>query len=269
MELLTIVLSGLLGLVAPVGLVVDRSAERAIRSQFAKAEQLQVRVDNAPSHQLLQGRVERLRVAGRSLQLKRQNFQIAVLELETDAIELDPRSFGRKKPSFRQPLQAGVRLVLTQQDINKLLQSPEIIALLRQLKINVDDSSDTDYNSVYKFANQNVKFLANNRLSFQVELQEEGQKKPILIKIETGLNIIGGKNIQLVNAVVAANGEEVPNQVLNQIVNNVNKRLDLGILEDDGLQVRILKLKMQPEKLEIAAFIRVEPSSKFLETRGS
>lgn len=95
MELLTIVLSGLLGLIAPVGLVIDRTAENVIRSQFASVKQLQVRVDNAPSYQLLQGKVQRVRFAGRSLQLKQQNLQIAALELETDAIELDPRTLRK------------------------------------------------------------------------------------------------------------------------------------------------------------------------------
>jgi hypothetical protein len=159
--------------------------------------------------------------------------------------------------------------VLTQQDINKLIQSPQFIALLQKLKIKTGNSSNTGYNSVYNFVNPNVKFLANNRLSLQVELQEKGLEKPLLIRVESGLNILGGKNIQLVDPIVAANGEEVPPQFVNAIVNNINKRLDLGNLEDDGLQVRILKLNMKPEELEIAAFFRVEPSSRFLETPGS
>lgn len=64
MEFFTILLSGLLGLVSPAGLVIDRTAESFIRSRF-EVEQLQVRVDNAPSHQLLQGKVERVLIAGR------------------------------------------------------------------------------------------------------------------------------------------------------------------------------------------------------------
>ncbi|GAA6622159.1 DUF2993 domain-containing protein [Scytonema sp. NUACC26] len=268
MELLTIILSGLLGLISPVGLAIDRIAENTIRSQFAGVKQLQVRVDNAPSHQLLQGKVQRVRVAGRSLQLKQQSLQIAALELETDAIELDPRTL-RKKPLFQRPLQAGLRIVLTQEDINKLLQSPKFLAQLEKIKISVDDSSNTGYNSVYKFINPTVKFLANNRLSFQVELQNDSKNQPLLIQAESGINIIGGKNIQLVEPEVTANGEAAPPQFLNQIVNNINQRLDLGKLEGDGLQVRILKLNMKQQELEIAAFIRIEPSSKFLETRGS
>ncbi|MBP5973163.1 DUF2993 domain-containing protein [Brasilonema sp. CT11] len=268
MEFFILLVSGLLGLVTPVGLVVDQTAENAIRSQLAQVEQLQVRVDNAPTHQLLQGKVEKVRVAGRSLQLKKwQNIRIAALELETDAIELEPRSLGKKRPLFKRPLQAGVRLVLTQHDINKLIQSPEFLVMLQKLKINTGGSSNTaQKNSVYHFTNPNVKFLADNRLSAQVELQDRSLDKPLLIRVESGFRIVGGRNIQLVNPIVAANGEQVPPQFVNTVVNNLNKRLDLSNLEGDGLQVRILKLNMKPEELEIAAFLRVEPSSRFLET---
>lgn len=265
MEFFTLLVSGLLGLVTPVGLVVDRTAESAIRSQLTQVEQLQVRVDNPPTHQLLQGKVERVRIAGRSLQLKWQDIRIAALELETDAIELEPRSLGKKRPLFKRPLQAGVRLVLTQQDINKLIQSPQFMARLQKLKINTGNSSNTGHN-VYTFANPNVKFLANSRWIFQVELREKGLEKPLLIKVESGLNIVGGRNIQLVNPTVAANSEEVPPQFVNAVVNNFKERLDLGNLEGDGLQVRLLKLNTRPEELEIAAFLRIEPSSRFLET---
>ncbi len=133
MEFLTILLSGLLALVSPVGLIVDRVAENAIRSQFKKVDQLQVRVDNAPSYQLLQGKVERVQIAARGLQLQK-DIRIAALDVETDSINLEPRSLGQKL-KLNQPIQAGVRLVLSQTDINQALKSPALTAKLRNLSI--------------------------------------------------------------------------------------------------------------------------------------
>ncbi|MBR8836801.1 MAG: DUF2993 domain-containing protein [Stigonema ocellatum SAG 48.90 = DSM 106950] len=267
MELLTIFLCGLLGLVSPVGVVIDRTAEHTIRAQFAKVGKLQVRVDNSPTYQLLQGKVNRVRIAGRSLQLKRQDVRIALFELETDAIELELSSLRQKRPKLKRPLQAGVRLVLTQQDVNKFLQSPQLMARLGKLNIDSVGDGNQRTNPKYNLINPEVQFLANNHLVFQLKLQE-GKGKPLLIRVESGLSIVTGRYIQLVKPVMAVNGEEVPPQFVNEIVNNLNKRLDLGTLEGDGLQVRILKLEMKPAELEIAAFLRIEPSSKFLETGG-
>ncbi len=259
MEFLTIVLSGLLGLISPVGIVVDRTAENAIRSQFASFGELRVRIDNAPSYQLLQGKVERLRIAGRSLQLKRQNIRIAVLELESDRIEIKPRTLTRK-PQLKKPLQAGVRLVLTQEDINQALLTPQVIARLQNLNINLRDFANTRAKTVYNLVNPQVQFLPNNRLQIQAELQENRKSKPLLIKAESGVSIVNGRQIQLVNLVAQVDKVEVPPRLINVILNKINKRLNLRNLEGGRLQARILKLKISQGELEMAAFVRIDPS---------
>ncbi len=135
MEFFTIFLSSLFGLISPTGLVVESAAEKAVRSQFAQVEKLQVRIDNAPTHQLLNGQVEHIRIAGRGLQLKQLGMRVAVLELESDPIDLNLRNL--RAPKLEQPLQAGVRLVLNQQDINQALRSPKFTAALLNLSINI------------------------------------------------------------------------------------------------------------------------------------
>ncbi len=256
MEFFTIFLASLLALVSPVGLVIDRIALNAIRSQFAKVDQLQVRVDNAPSYQLLQGKVERVRIAGRGLVVKQ--IRIAVLELETDPINLKPRSLGQKL-QLKLPFQAGVRLVLTQADINKALQSPEVTATLRQLSNRVGRATSKEGQS-YNFVNPRVELLAD-RLRFQVELTQADVT--LAITLESGLNVVAGRQIQLVQPIAWVNGEQVPSQIVTAIATNFSQELNLGNFETYA-QARILQLKVAPQKLEIAAFLRVEPSSQLL-----
>lgn len=263
MELITLLLSGLLGLVTPVGLVIDRTTENAIRSQFTSSEQLLVRVDNAPTHQLLQGKVNRVRIAGRSLQLRRYCIRIAALELETDAIEFN---LSKGKPFLKQPLQAGFRVVLTEADVNKLLQSEAFKARVRKLNIASIGSVNTASNPIYRIANPKVKFIANQRVNLEVEILEEGNNQPLLVKVETGMDVVAGR-IQLINPVAQVNSEQVPARFLNVIVNNLNQRLNLRNLEADGLIMRILKFNMKNSELEIGAFVRIERNSKLLNVR--
>lgn len=264
MEFFTILLSSLLALVSPVGFVVDRIAQNAVRSQFKKAEQLQVRIDNAPSYQLLQGKVERVRIAGRGLQPKRQNIRIAAFELETDPISLDPRSLGQRRPKLKRPFQAGVRLVLTQEDINQALRSPSLAARLQKLGLSEVPSQPGMALRRYNFVNPRVEFLENNRLRFQVELQEQGNDKPLAIKVESGLVVVAGRQIQLVEPSILVDGEAAPNQLVKLIAASLSQQLDLKNLARYGLQASILQLKVTPQELEIAAFLRVEPSSRLL-----
>lgn len=263
MEFLTILLSGILGLVAPVGLVVDRTALNAIRSQLKQAEVLVVRVDNVPSYQLLQGKVERVRIAGRGLKLNQQDIRIAALELETDPIDLEPDSLKKRQLKLRRSFSAIAHLVLAAQDINFALKSPAVLDFLDQLDIPEIGQSDRDSDIASKFVNPRVELLANNRLRFQVELTAANQP-PLAIQVETGLSVVAGQRIQLVKPIILVNQEAVSEQFVLAIASNVTKQLDLSSLES-GLGARILQLNVNPQQIEIVAFLRVEPKARFLQ----
>ncbi len=179
--------------------------------------------------------------------------------LQSDRIEIKPRSLTRK-PQLKKALQAGVRLVLTEEDINQAMRSPQLIARLQKLNINLKDFANTRANRVYNLVNPQVQFLPNNRLEIQVQLQEKGKSKPLLIKAESGVSIVSGREIHLVNTVAQVDKVEVPPKLLNLILNNINKRLDLRNLEGGKLQARIIKLKIRQGELEMAAFVRIDPS---------
>ncbi|MUL35190.1 DUF2993 domain-containing protein [Gloeocapsopsis dulcis] len=260
MELLTILLSGLLGLLSPVGGVVERIAENTIRSQFQQVEQLRVRVDNVPTHQLLQGKIQRIRIAGRSLQLK-QNMTIAVLEVETDKVDFDTDSLNRRF-QLQHPLQAGVRVVLTEQDVNQALQSDAITSRLLNLTVG-ELGRRTGQIQQFNFSQPKIQFLANQRLRFQVELTQDNVE-PLQITIESGLGIVSGRQLQLIAPIAWVNQEQVPEQILNAIATNFSQQFDLRSLQSTGIQARILQLNISPQKLEVAAFVRVETSSRLL-----
>ena len=260
MEFLTILLSGLLALVSPVGLVTDKVVESNLRSRFNKVEQLQVRVDNAPSYQLVQGKVERVRIAGRGLWLTPE-IRIGTLELETDPVNLDlqrlrQRSQGSPRASLRQPLQTGVRLVLTEDDINKALQSPAVAARLRLVGSRLLGGSPERY----EFLNPRVDLLGNNRLRFQVEVQEK-EAQPLAIMVESGLGITAGHSLQLIEPAVSVNGRALSPQLVAAFTRRLSDRFDLRTLEEAGITARILQLTATQGELEIAAFVRVDGSN--------
>ncbi len=263
MEFLTILLSSLLGLVSPTGLVAEKVATNTARSLFTRTEQLQVRIDNPPSHQLLQGKVQKIRIAGRGLLLKQPEICLAVLEIETDPIDLDISSLRQGKPKLKQPLQAGVRLVFSSKDINQALKSLAVVDKLQNLGLNILQTPSSEQQR-YNAVNPRVEFLPN-RLRLQVELTEV-DAPPLAIKVELGLKVIAGQQIQIVDPVVFVNQEAVPEQIVNAIANSLNKQINQANL-DYGISARILKLAISQEKLEIAAFVRVDNSFPFLESR--
>ncbi|MBE9178374.1 DUF2993 domain-containing protein [Oculatella sp. LEGE 06141] len=265
MELITILLSVLLGAVSPAGLVVDSLAEDAIRDRLEFAEELEVRVDNTPSYQLLSGRVDRVRIAGRGL-FPRQGIRIDVLEVETDPIDLNLAALNNgngSAPALDQPLQAGVRLVLTEADINQALQSPLVQQRLQDVSIGALGASAEGLRR-YAFTQPFVDFLESDRIQFQVTLQEAGSDEQLLIIAESGIAIDGGRQLQLVDPAVTVNGSPIPPQFINLLVSGIGQRLDLSRLESSGVLARILQLELNPDELALAGFVRVEPGSASL-----
>lgn len=254
MEIFTIVLSALLALISPIGFVVDRVAQNNIRSRFDKVEQLQVRVDNPPSYQIVQGKVERVLIAGRGL-WPNKDVRIEVLEVETDPIAFDlPRlrqgAKSSPRESLKQPLQAGVRLVFTEKDVNQALQSPAVQAQLRQVIVRSLGSSA-------EIRNPSVKFLGDNRLRLQGELIQ-ANAEPQAVALESKLGVVAGRQLQLIEPKAFINGKPLSPLVVIALTSNLKNRLDLRNLEDAGIIARILQLKTDNERLEVATFVRVE-----------
>jgi hypothetical protein len=261
MEFITILLSGLLAVLTPVNLIADKVTEGAIRARFNKIEQLQVRVDNAPNYQIVQGKVEQVRIAGRGLWLT-PDIRIGALELETDPINVDLQSLRQSdnrspRASLRQPAQAGVRLVLTEADLNKALQSPSAVARLRLVASRFLGGSTERY----EFLNPRVDFLGNNRLRFQVEVQEK-DAQTLAIMVESGLGITAGHSLQLIEPAVSVNGRALSPQLVAAFTRRLSDRFDLRTLEEAGITARLLQFKIDTSELEVAAFVRVDSSNR-------
>lgn len=263
MEIITIILSGLLTLVSPVGAIFDRTAEQSVRDQLYSAEELEVRVDNTPSYQLLQGKIDRLRFAGRGLYLTPE-IRIALLEFETDPFNVDLDRLRAENqtsvPQFlRQPLRGAIRLVLTEEDLNLALRSPTILEQLRQGQ--QEFSEDTEAQSIsqrYQLVNPQIDFLGDNRLQLQVEIEDQRDNDRLRVRIESELRVIKGSQVQLQDPKLWLNDEEAPPNLIKAIAKLVNKKLDLGSLEPQGLQARIIQLNINADRIEIVSFLRID-----------
>jgi hypothetical protein len=257
MEFFTIFLSSLLGLFSPVGFVVDRVAEAAIRNQLEAVETLAVRVDNTPNYQFVQGRVDRVRIAGRGV-YPEAGIRIAALEIETDAIRVDPGRLQQGELKLEQPLNAGIRLVLTEADMNRALQSPQISEQLRNLSLDFLGTSAQQLER-YDFVNPQVD-LANDRLRFQVGLKAQQSEQQIAIAVESGIQLVGGRQIQLIEPTASIDGNSLPPQLIELLVGGISQRLDLANLAERGITARILQWKLDSDQLSVAAFVQLEPA---------
>lgn len=254
MEILTIVLSSLLGLVSPVGVVTDQVATAVIRKQLASVEALRVRIDSTPNYQIVQGKVDRIRIAGRGV-FPIKDLRLAVVELETDPVNLNRRRLQRGKFRLQEPFRAGVRLVVTEADINRALRSPTVLKRLQTLAGNLLGGSAGDY----IVQNSQVEFLANQRVRLQTQLQSPDSTESLAIELESGLDIVSGRQLRLLQPTVQLNGSPVPESIVAAVTARLPEILDLRQLESSGVTVRVLQFKLDRDHVELATFVQVTP----------
>ncbi|TVQ14862.1 MAG: DUF2993 domain-containing protein [Leptolyngbya sp. DLM2.Bin27] len=265
MELITIILSTLLGVAATGGVVVDTLAEAALRDQVAGAESVQVRIDNVPNYQLINGRIEQARVAARGIEPRQlPGLRIDSIDLETDAVDVDLARLQQGELVLDEPAQAALRLRLRASDLNAFLQTPLVQGWLDTLQFSLPGAGGEREQNRYGLANPALEFVAGDRFRLVVDLEDRVADENIAIVVDLGLQILNGHRFALVDPQITIDGEATPPQLLASFVQGAQDRLTLRLLEDLGITARILNFKVRDNELDIAIFAKIEPTSPLL-----
>lgn len=277
MEILAIALSGLLSVFSGSGLIIDLLASSNLRSQIVSVEQQAVRIDNIPSYQIARGKLQKVRVATRGLQLK-NNFRIEVLELETDAIAINPARLNWENPrqlrsSLQKPLQGAVRIVLTEADLNRVLQSPSIQSQLQASLNRLVASKAGSTNIAYQLKDPYLELLPANRLGIQFKLSRAGfdryPSRELAFSIQLGIKVVDGKVIEFVKPTGTVNQRPMSSRLLQGFAQGIGDRLNLEILAANRIVARLLQLKINQDKIELAGFARMETNGAEFSSIGS
>jgi hypothetical protein len=259
MEILTLLLSSVIGILSPTGAVADRLAEAQIRRQVSRVEQLSVRIDNAPSYQIVQGKADRVRLHSRGL------YPVPELRIDRLELETDPIALQGLKAKLARPLQAGLRLRVSATDLNQALKSPRIAQKLRNLGISSLSADQAEQVQRYDLLNPEVMFLANGRLQLRAELREQGYPDRLMLQAETGIAVIAGQRLQLVNPTAQVNGQPLPKSVITAIADGLRQKLDLKALEAAGITARVLDCQISANALDLVMYVQartLSPSSR-------
>ncbi|MEB3213585.1 MAG: DUF2993 domain-containing protein [Leptolyngbyaceae bacterium] len=264
MEVITIILSTLMGLFSPLGAVSDEVAEQTIRNQLHDAEAIAVRIDNTPTYQLLNGQVDRIRIAGRGL-FPLEGVRIDTLDIETAAIDVNVAELRQGDLALDQPLQGVVHLSLTLEDINQALQSSTVTESLRDISLNA--LGDTTIGGLNRsdVVRASLSVAPPNRLRLSALIREQATGEELDIVLEFGLRLLNGYQIQIESPQLIANEQAFPDELLSSLTDGVTQAFTLRNFESQGMTLRLLELKIDEEAIQLTAFARLEPSSTLLD----
>ncbi|MEL6128940.1 MAG: DUF2993 domain-containing protein [Cyanobacteria bacterium J06627_3] len=259
MEFISILLSSLIFIGSPIGFALDTIAESALRSRLNGIEDIQVRVDNGSNLNLLKGKIKRLQIGARGV-YPVAGFRVAIADLDTDPIDLDFSNLQRGKVVLDEPLNGALHVVITPEDLNQYLLSPQFTERLNNIEINLGNAAQSREVSRYQFSNPKATFLPNNRLQLELDLSEPSLGEGLKIKAQTGFTIENGHRLILLDPQVSVNDSAAPEQLLDAFTNNLGDRLSLRRLEESGITTRILDASISPEQFDLVMWVSIDPS---------
>ena len=287
MEVLTIVLLGLLSLASSTGMIADSIAASKIRSQVVDLEQQRVRIDSRPSYSIAQGKLHKIRIATRGVKIQ-PGLRLEALELETDQVDfqldqLDLDSIEQLRQALNRPFQGAVRLTITEVDLNRALQSPEILAQIQQVLNRLIVSKAGSTNIAYQLLDLNLEFHPHNRLEVTLKLARPltnfesdhdssansriAKSRELVMNLALGIEVIAGNKINLIEPQGTVNGRPMSSRLLNGFAVGISDRLNLNLLEQDGILARILQLEIREDKIELASFFKLETKNLSLSSK--
>lgn len=258
MNALTVLLTSLMGLFSVVGAVPDTVIETSIRNQVDQVETLAVRTDLATEHQLLRGKVDRLRIAARGL-YPMADVRIDTLDLETDVIDVDMGELRQGDLVWEQPLQAAVHVVFTQEDIDRALRSPIVIDQLEDMAVGlfggiVGGMSQASLTDV------KIQFLGDERIQLGATLAQPQTGEELVVELTTQLNLLQGTQLQFIEPELMVNGDLFEPGLMSQVINGFSQAYTLNVLEQEGITARLLDLDITEDSMSLVSFVRLSSS---------
>jgi hypothetical protein len=116
--------------------ILSKVAEIGLSTKLDASEKIDVDVQT-DLLKLILGNADSVEVAGQGLVIQK-DIRVQEIELHTDSLHINPVSAIFGQVELDQPLDATVRIVLTEQDINRALNSDYILNNIPTLELNVD-----------------------------------------------------------------------------------------------------------------------------------
>ena len=286
MELLVSIISAILAIATSVNAVGDEVLKNKLESQIKSVDTIAVRIDNAPGHDISKGKVQRVRVATRNIEIS-QAIAFKTLEVDVDGIDIRLREWLqqdiltemdgvptlRLRQLFEQPVNIASRAVLTQEQLDRMLQSPFVNRTVRRrLQQTLNRIAESNYRRKdFEISSFALDLIGENRIALRMKLsgfdRKDGRKDEELdVNFEFALEVVDGVSFRLTEQRVFVDGEEVEPEQGVLVVEPIT----LKALEEVGIKVRVIEWESNEDELELALFIRANEfaATALLDARG-
>lgn len=217
--------------------VVSKVVGAAIAALFKRSEKIEANVRAEPVAKLLQGSVDGFDFIGQGM-LMYNGLRIAVMELYLQAVSIDFGAIFAGQVKLRQPTQATMRVVLTEEDLTSSFNTPFIIEKLQRLQYQ---------GQPLKFSNTQMRITPDKKFNLQSQVRVGDSDQPIMVDFTSLVEVQDRRQIRFVDVSYQGNEEAV--SLGQALIDHVNNLLDLDKFALDGTSLRIDRFRIQNQSL--------------------
>ncbi len=213
--------------------VVSKVVTTAISALFKKTGSMNVNVKAEPVAKLLQGSIDGLDFVGNGL-LMYNGLRLEAMELYLQALSIDVGAVFTGQVKLKQPTQATMRIVLTEEDLTSSFNTPFIVEKLQKLEYEGEPLN---------FSNTQIIVDQDKSLKIKSDVTKGKSDNVLKMNIKTELEVKDRTKIMFTNP--EYEGDEESQEVSKAILAHVNNLLDLEKFKLDGTRLRVDRARVK------------------------
>ncbi len=217
--------------------IVSKAVSTAIAALFKRTGKIEAMVRAEPVAKLLQGSVDGFDFIGNGM-LMYNGLRIEGMELYVQAVSIDFSAIFKGQVKLRQPTQATMRVVLTEDDLTTSFNTSFVVEKLQRLQY---EGQALNFQKTEMLVNEDKSLT----LRSQIQLGKTGET--VNLDMTSEVEVVDRRKIQFVN--VTYNGDEKAKNLGKALIAHVNNLLDLDKFALDGTQLRVDRVRIRNKEL--------------------
>jgi hypothetical protein len=226
--------------------IVSKVARTAVTALMKQTEELDVKVRAEPVAKLLQGSVDGFDFVGKGMKMY-SGLQVELMEMYVQAVSIDFGAIFKGQVKIKQPTQASMRILLTEEDLTVSFNTPFLVEKLQKLEY--------QGNPLY-FDKTQITLNDDQSLRMQSHIRPGKAAEAIAVDITAQLEVEDRRKIQFMNPTYG--GDEQAIALAKVLTDHVNTLLDLDQFALDGMQLRVDRLRLRDKAMTLYGNANIE-----------
>ncbi|MGK7880442.1 MAG: DUF2993 domain-containing protein [Crocosphaera sp.] len=226
--------------------IVSKAVSAAIAALFKRTGKVEATVRAEPVAKLLQGSVDGFDFIGNGM-LMYNGLRIEGMELYVQAVSIDFSAIFKGQVKLRQPTQATMRVVLTEDDLTTSFNTPFVVEKLQRLEY---EGQALNFQKTEMLVNKDKTLT----LKSQVKLGKSGEI--INLDMTAEVEVEERRKIQFTN--VNYQGDEKAKNLGKALISHVNNLLDLDKFALDGTQLKVDRIRIRNKELIFYGIAKID-----------